>query len=79
MKWFSIGFLVHGVFIVTRAGLELEIPAFWVRMPNHYIIIHPKKNAIYGTFLPSSSFPESYKLPSFKSKINKLDLISLSS
>ena len=28
--------------------------------------------------LPSSCFPESYNLPSFKSKINKLDLISLS-
>ena len=29
--------------------------------------------------LPSSCFTESYNLPSFKSKINKLDLISLSS
>ena len=29
--------------------------------------------------LSSSCFPESYNLPSFKSKINKLDLISLSS
>ena len=29
--------------------------------------------------LPSSCFPESYNLPSFKSKINKLDLVSLSS
>ena len=29
--------------------------------------------------LPSSCFPESYNLPSFKSKIDKLDLISLSS
>ena len=29
--------------------------------------------------LSSSSFPESYNLPSFKSRINKLDLISLSS
>ena len=29
--------------------------------------------------LPSSCFPESYNLPSFKSKINELDLISLSS
>ena len=29
--------------------------------------------------LPSSCFPESYNLPSFKFKINKLDLISLSS
>ena len=27
--------------------------------------------------LPSSCFPESYNLPSFKSKINELDLISL--
>ena len=29
--------------------------------------------------LPSSCFPESYNLPSFKSKINELDLISLPS
>ena len=29
--------------------------------------------------LPSSCFPESYNLPSFKSKTNKLDIISLSS
>ena len=29
--------------------------------------------------LPSSCFPESYNLPSFKSKIDKLDLISLNS
>ena len=29
--------------------------------------------------LPSSCFQESYNLPSFKSEINKLDLISLSS
>ena len=29
--------------------------------------------------LPSSCFPASYNLPSFKFKINKLDLISLSS
>ena len=29
--------------------------------------------------LPSSCFPESYNLPSFKSNVNKLDLISLSS
>ena len=32
-----------------------------------------------GNVLPSSCFTESYNLPSFKSKINKLDLISLSS
>ena len=29
--------------------------------------------------LPSSCFPESYNLPSFKSKTNKFDLVSLSS
>ena len=39
---------------------------------------------ILGTYnlwniLPSSCFPESYNLPSFESKIKKLDLISLSS
>ena len=34
---------------------------------------------ILWNVLPSSCFPESYNLPSLKSKINKLDLISLSS
>ena len=42
------------------------------------IIIHPRACNLWNV-LPHSCFPESYNLPSFKSKINKLDLISLSS
>ena len=43
-----------------------------------------KSSFIQGTcnlwnVLPSSCFPESYNLPSLKSRINKLDLLSLSS
>ena len=48
--------------------------------PNPRTLSH-KSSFILTTcnlFLPSSCFPESYNLPTFKSKINKLDLISLS-
>ena len=56
---------------------------FEVSLPNPRTLSH-KSSFIQGTcnlwnVLPSSCFPESYNLPSFKSKINKLDLISLSS
>ena len=56
---------------------------FQVSLPNPRTLTH-KSSFIPGTcnlwnVLPSSCFPESYNLPSFKSKINKLDLISLSS
>ena len=37
----------------------------------------PRTSKLWNT-LPSTSFPESYNLSSFKSNINKLDLISLS-
>ena len=56
---------------------------FQVSLPNPRTLSH-KSSFIPRTcnlwnILPSSCFPESYNLPSFKSKINKLDLISLSS
>ena len=55
---------------------------FQVSLPNPQTLSH-KSSFIARTcnlwnVLPSC-FPESYNLPSFKSKINKLDLISLSS
>ena len=58
---------------------------FWlnykVALPNQWTLSH-KSPFIQITcnlwnVLPSSSFPESYHLPSFNSKINKIDLISL--
>ena len=56
---------------------------FQCSLPNPRTLSH-KSSCIPRTFnswnvLPSSCFPESYKLPSFKSKVNKRDLISLSS
>ena len=55
---------------------------FQVSLPNPRTLSH-KSSFIPRTcnswnVLPSSCFPESYNLPSFKPKINKLDLISLS-
>ena len=56
---------------------------FQVSLPNPRTLSH-KSSIIPRTcnlwnVLPSSYFPESYNLPYFKSKINKLYLISLSS
>ena len=56
---------------------------FQVSLPTSQTLSHkssfiPRACNLWN-ILPSSSFPESYNLPSFKSKINKLDLISLSS
>ena len=56
---------------------------FQVSLPNPRILSHkssfiPRTCNLWNV-LPSSRFPESYNLPSFKSKITKLDLISLSS
>ena len=56
---------------------------FQVSLPTTQTLSH-KSSFIPRTcnlwnLLSSSCFPESYNLPSFKSKINKLDLISLSS
>ena len=55
---------------------------FQVSLPNPRTLSHkssfiPRTCNLWNV-LPSSCFPESYNLPSFKSKINKLDLISLS-
>ena len=56
---------------------------FQVSLPNPRTLSHkssfiPRTCSLWNV-LPSSCFPESYNLPSFKSKINKVDLISLSS
>ena len=56
---------------------------FQVSLPNPRTLSHkssfiPRTCNLWNV-LPSSCFPESYNLPSFKSKINKLDLISLPS
>ena len=56
---------------------------FQVSLPNPQTLSHkssfiPRTCNLWNV-LPFSCFPESYNLPSFKSKINKLDLISLSS
>ena len=56
---------------------------FQVSLPNPRTLSHkssfiPRTCNLWNV-LPSSCFPESYNLPSFKSKINKLDLIFLSS
>ena len=56
---------------------------FQVSLPNPRTLSHkssfiPRTCNLWNV-LPSSCFPESYNLPSFKSKINKLDLICLSS
>ena len=53
---------------------------FQVSLPNPQILSH-KSSVILRKWnswdvLPSPCFPESYNLPSFKCKINKLDLIS---
>ena len=48
------------------------------RTLSHKSLLIPRTCNLWNV-LPSSCFPESYNLPSFKSKINKLDLISLSS
>ena len=56
---------------------------FQVSLPTSQTLSHkssfiPRTCNLWNA-LPSSCFPESYNLPSFKSKINKLDLIALSS
>ena len=56
---------------------------FQVSLPNPRTLFHkssfiPRTCNLWNV-LPSSCFPESYNLPSFKSNVNKLDLISLSS
>ena len=36
MRWFPVAFLTDGVFIVTRAGIELTTLVLWLCMLNHY-------------------------------------------
>ena len=65
----------------TRSSIHSH--PFQVSLPNPRTLSHkssfiPRTCNLWNV-LPSSCFPESYNLPSFKSKINKLDLISLSS
>ena len=56
---------------------------FQVSLPNSRTLSHKSsfipRTCSLRNVLPSSCFSESYNLPSFKSKIDKLDLISLSS
>ena len=54
---------------------------FQVSLPTSRALSHKSsfipRTCNLWSLLPSSCFPASYSLPSFKSKINKLDLISL--
>ena len=55
---------------------------FQVTLPNPRTLAHkssfiPRTSQLWNS-LPPTTFPESYNSPSFKSNINKLDLISLS-
>ena len=56
---------------------------FQVSLPNPRALSHISsfipRTCNLRNVLPASCFPESYNLPSFKSRINKLDLIPLSS
>ena len=66
---------------ITRSSTHSH--PFQVSLPNPRTLSHkssfiPRTCNLWNV-LPSSCFPESYNLPSFKSKINKLDLISLPS
>ena len=65
----------------TRSSINSH--PFQVSLPTSRTLSHkssfiPRTCNLWNV-LPSSCFPESYNLPSFKSKINKPDLISLSS
>ena len=54
---------------------------FQIALPNPRTLSHKSsfipKTCNLWNLLPSSYFPKSYNLPPFRSKINKLDLISL--
>ena len=68
---------------VTTTRSSTHSHPFQVSLPNPRTLSHessfiPRTCNLWNV-LPSSCFPESYNLPSFKSNINKLDLISLSS
>ena len=65
----------------TRSSIHSH--PFQVSLPNPRTLSHQSsfipRTCNLWNLLPSSCFPESYNLPSFKHNINKLDLISLSS
>ena len=66
---------------VRTTGISTQSHPFQASLPNPRTLSHkssfiPRTCNLWNV-LPSSCFPESYNLPSFKSKINKLDLISL--
>ena len=55
---------------------------FQITLPNPQTLAHkssfiPRTSQLWNS-LPPTSFPESYNLSSFKSNVNKLDLVSLS-
>ena len=67
---------------VTTTRSSTHSHPFQVSLPTSRTLSHkssfiPRTCNLWNV-LPSSCFPESYNLPHFKSKINKLDLISLS-
>ena len=62
----------------TSAKLSLAVRKDVSSSVSHKSSFIPRTCNLWNV-LPSSCFPESYNLPSFKSNINKLDLISLSS
>ena len=56
--------------------------SFQVTLPNPRTLAHkssfiPRTSQLWNS-LPPNTFPESYNLSSFKSNVNKLDLVSLS-
>ena len=60
--------------LFTATTVILTVPTI-----NHHSFKMIKNKCNLWNVLPSSCFPESYNLPSFKSNLNELDLISLSS
>ena len=65
----------------TRSSTTHSHP-FQVTLPNARTLAHkssfiPRTSQLWNS-LPPTTFPESYNLSSFKSNVNKLDLVSLS-
>ena len=85
----QVGSLPHGFFCYWLSHYGLVAPellhralTFRVALPNSQALCHkssfiPRTSNLWNIL--SSCFPESYNLLSFKSEINKLDLIPLSS
>ena len=73
--------LVRRVHTLTTRSSTFSHP-FQVTLPNPRTLSHkssfiPRTSQLLNS-LPPTTFPKSYNLPSFKSNINKLDLVSLS-